>query len=88
MECKREECVKEWEEFVSDEEENQRGYKEGSYTFVHCEMKDCHRLYFKGKNGNTCDYCEMEVCECCSDNGIWTDDECFYCSQECFDNLC
>lgn len=84
MECKRPECVKEWEEFVSDEEENERGYRNGGYTFMHCQIEGCHHLYFKGKNGATCELCEMEVCESCVDDGKWDDDD-FYCSKECFD---
>ena len=86
MECKREQCLSEWKEYVSDEEKNARGYSEGGYTFVHCEMKDCHTLYPKGKNGSTCEYCEKEVCEGCGDDGVWEDDyEYFYCSRECFE---
>lgn len=79
MECKRPECITEWQEFVTDEEENANGF----YTFTHCEMDNCHNLYFKGKNGSTCEWCETEVCESCGDDGTWRHDD-FYCSVECY----
>jgi hypothetical protein len=85
MECKRPECRKEWEELVPDEEENERGYAQGMYTFMHCQTEGCHNIYPKGKNGSTCECCLLEVCEQCSDNGEWEDDD-FYCSKECFDD--
>ena len=83
MDCKRPECLNEWREFVEDEAENTRGYKEGGYTFTHCEIANCHNLYFKGKNGNTCQYCDTEVCESCSDHGKFKDDD-FWCNAVCY----
>lgn len=83
MDCKRPECLSEWKEFVEDEEENARGYAEGGYTFVHCEIERCHNLYFKGKNGSTCEYCGAEVCESCADRGKFKDDD-FWCTIECY----
>lgn len=84
MDCKRPECIKEWEECVSDEEENAEGYCNGSYTFVHCEMDDCHCIYPKGKNGYTCEICETEVCEPCGDDGKWGKYDEFYCGKDCY----
>lgn len=85
MQCKRKECIKEWLEFVSDEEENANGYRNGGYTYMHCEMEGCHTLYFKGKNGSTCEWCELEVCESCADDGILSKYDDFYCSKECYE---
>lgn len=85
MDCKRPECLKEWREMVADEQENKQSYANGGYMFVHCEMEGCHTLYWKGKNGSTCEWCETEACESCADAGRWDDDyEEFYCSEECF----
>lgn len=86
MECKRAECIKEWREYVFDEEENARGYRKGGYTFTHCEMDGCHSIYPKGKNGYTCECCEAEVCEQCGDSGKFVDDA-FFCSEECFSQM-
>lgn len=85
MQCKRPECVEEWKEYVSDEEENARVYSEGSYTITHCEKDNCHNIYPKGKNGWTCTLCHLEVCENCESDGKW-DHEVgeFYCSEECW----
>lgn len=67
MNCNLPECIKAFREFISEneEEKNLRGYEEGSYTFMHCEEENCHELFWKGKNGTTCNECGKDVCEFC-----------------------
>jgi hypothetical protein len=74
MKCQRKECIEQWEEYVSDEEDNARGYSDGSYTCTHCQVSGCHSIYWKGKNGGTCEGCRLEACEGCQDDGTFNDE--------------
>jgi hypothetical protein len=66
--CKQKKCLLEWERyyipnFVSTEEDE--------YIFTHCEIDDCHELYWKSKNGLTCIYCGLEICEKCIKKSVY-----------------
>lgn len=85
--CKKEECIKEWNDYVEDCEKNNIGiddYDQGGYKLTHCENEGCHMIYWKGKNGETCDECLIEFCEGCACDtalGDEEDDDVWICSE-------
>ena len=85
MNCDLPECIKAYREFVSesDEESNLKGYEEGSYTFMHCQQKNCHELFWKGKNGDTCNQCGKDVCEFCQTSSLNDEDLDDFVCQDC-----
>lgn len=86
--CDKEECVKEWQSYVEYDSDGNvikssiDDYEEGGYQLTHCEIEKCHVIYWKGKNGGTCEKCFIEVCEGCQcdtgeqDDDDWLCDEC------------
>ena len=83
MQCTRSECLVEWKDMVSDDEENEGAYADGNYQWVHCEHDGCHTQYWKGKNGSTCEKCRRDICEghACDTGDYDDDDDTFLCSK-------
>lgn len=78
--CSKEECLKEWSLWAGPETD------ESCYHLQHCEVEDCHNIYWEGKNGWHCNGCGIEGCEPCTDHWIHSphgdeyDDE-LYCKR-------
>lgn len=65
-ECKEEKCIREW--FKNDgktQKEEERNFASGSYGLQHCQVKGCHEIYWRGKNGVDCEKCGLRACENC-----------------------
>jgi len=82
MECKRAECVQEYQVMVhgvADAVLEEMDYR-------HCEADGCHTLYLGEKEGDRCAYCELALCGSCAaqDNQGSYIDEDFLC-VECLD---
>ena len=63
--CMKKECQKEWLE-LSDgttQEEQDKDYASGNYGLQHCEIDGCHDIYWRGKNGTNCEFCDKHMCE-------------------------
>ena len=82
--CDRKKCIEQWKDIHTGEEDSYReedSYEDGGYDLMHCEQENCHSIYWKGKNGTTCEHCSKELCELCeSDEKIGnlnSDDEWF-----------
>lgn len=67
LDCSDEECIEKWIENKYDEWYGEE-YQMWHHDFLpqHCEVDDCHNIYLKGKNGYTCSYCGLEVCDDCN----------------------
>ena len=83
--CKLTKCLKKWkkERNIQGIEDNEED-SEADYILTHCEIDNCHQIYWRGKNGATCDQCGLDVCEICQcENGEEDEDEdtwlCEYC---------
>jgi hypothetical protein len=68
------------------EEEKER--YENCYGLQHCDAPGCHNIYWKGKNGATCEHCGVDYCEpCYCEKGMFdeeTGDDSWYCPACCY----
>lgn len=90
--CNRPECQAEWKKWTDkteSQEENDYLDDIQPYALTHCCTKDCHEIYWRGKNGSTCEKCSGNFCEGCtmykSPRGdAYSDDDEFIC-RECLE---
>lgn len=78
LNCDKEECVDLWEYENYDE-----WYEDNCQDHLpkHCEIKGCHEIYIKGKNGNSCVSCGLDVCESCFEKNLMDDGYDVYCLE-------
>jgi hypothetical protein len=81
LNCNEKKCKKAWIEYNGDpDHEDTKNGDVSDLILTHCEIEGCHNIYWKGKNGSTCQWCALEVCEHCSMTNIVWDD----CGEESF----
>ena len=69
LKCNEKDCRDEWIKYNGDM--LQEKLISGEYTefvLVHCEVNNCHFIYYKGEIGTCCYSCGKEVCSECSVN--------------------
>ena len=80
--CPRKECLEDWIEMTnnSTQERQDAEYLNGSCGYQHCELVNCHTLYWRGKNGSQCERCLIQACEFCSSHqGKWSSEDEWVC---------
>lgn len=73
LNCNEETCNTIWKTYKGDKDRELilKGEKP-DLILTHCQIKNCHRIYHKGKNGYTCSWCEVEICDHCAEKEIKT----------------